>query len=102
MQSLNEWFGVLWELLLDCKEDLCFQLIRTTRPRSEKSMVELFEGSVTTEEAVIYARVLVDMGRELCAEEVLRLAAFGGVVDTEIAIYASESTQVAGGVVATA
>ena len=102
MQSLNEWFGVLWELLLDCREELCYQLICQTRPHSSRAEVVLVEGNVTTEEAVNYARVLIELGRDMCAEEVLRTAAFGGLVHKDIPIYASDNPVIVGGVVATA
>ena len=79
MQGLNDWFGVLWGLLVDSREEACFELICHTRPAARTTSVKLFEGQLLGHEAVSYARVLLELGRDLCAEEVLRAVAFGGV-----------------------
>ena len=86
MQGLNEWFGVLWELLVDSQEEACFELICHTRPAARSSAVDLIEGRLFGEEAVSYARVLLELGREFCAEEVLRAVAFGGLSRAEASV----------------
>jgi hypothetical protein len=92
MQGLNEWFGVLWDLLVDSKEDACFELICHTRPAARTAGVDLIEGRLMPDEAVNYARILLELGREVCAEEVLRAVAFGGVASSQYSATAAAPT----------
>lgn len=69
MPGFQGWFRTLFELL-DVGEELCLHLIRTYGGRG--GTVELVEGEATSLDALTYARVLLELGRPVEAEEVLR------------------------------
>jgi len=96
MQGLNDWFGVLWGLLLESEEEACFTLICHTRPAARCGSVELIEGRLNGDEAVSYARVLLELGREICAEEVLRTVAFGGLSRAQVSELQSQTAVLPG------
>lgn len=78
MSGFQGWFRTLFELL-DVGEELCLGLIRTYGGRG--GTVELIEGEASSLDALAYARVLLELGRPVEAEEVL-LAVLGAELGT--------------------
>ena len=69
MQSYSTWFRSVLDLVaLDEEEALA--LIRTVASNPE-ALVVLPEGELTSEEALCYARTLLELGHDIAAEELV-------------------------------
>lgn len=77
MPNIQSWYAMVLEVL-EVGEEMCLGLIRASGGRG--GVVELVEGTISSLDALAYARVLIELGRQLEAEEVVR-AVIGAELD---------------------
>ena len=70
MDLLTTWQSALYELLIDEDERAALSVLATSHPRAHQAVVCLIEADLSVEEAMAYARVLSEMGREIEAVDV--------------------------------
>ena len=79
MRLLDNWFRIVIQVLRYFGEDTAMTLIRLGNPSAHVDQVELIEGPLSGMEALTYAAVLFELGRDQLAEEVVFAAMYGSM-----------------------